>query len=171
MPTTAPADVDWQMVGRLVVPSHRAVGPRRADPVRRCFARSPVGAVFAAANLTALTTLPEAEAREAILDLTAETRGRELLAGTLATESPRRAEDTSLALAGFSVVSWTHDESSVDLAMLVSRSGAVAQYVSVVMTVTWEGGDWRLVASDTTGEPFTLRPLPSLVGYTRWAPR
>jgi hypothetical protein len=170
VPTAAPAGTRWEMIGGVAAPGRPDVGPAVTEPVRGCFARSPTGALLAAANLTALTTLPQAEANEAILRLTADTPGRELFTAAIAAEPPRPAGDTALELAGFSLLSWTRDEGVVDLALLVSEPGAVARHVSVLMTLRWEDGDWRVVASDTSGEPFTVRALPSLTGYVPWSP-
>src|SRR4051794_28153543 len=51
-----PPEANWELVGKIAAPKSRTVGPGVDTAKRRmCFAHSPTGALFAAANFVAVT--------------------------------------------------------------------------------------------------------------------
>lgn len=169
VPRTTPTDTTWELVGRVVAPtSPERYGPGRTEPVRSCFARTPTGALYAAANVLASTTLPDA-GRVLAEDLGAEGTGRDVAVDNLPpSPSTPATGGAPFQLAGFSFLSWTEDETVIDLAVLgVAEQQGV--YAHTPMTLRWEQGDWRLVYSPE-GAPFPrVQALPGLAGYVPWS--
>ena len=170
VPVVPPADTQWELVGRVVAPTAPDLyGPAATDPVRSCFARNPTGALYAAVNALATTTLPDAP-RLLAEELGAEGPGREAaLAQLPADGSPVPNEaDAQVQLAGFQFLSYTEDETVIDLAI---QTVTDAQNVTVraPFTLRWERDDWRVVHT-SEGAPFgTLQAVPSLAGYVPWS--
>ncbi|MFC5382133.1 hypothetical protein [Aquipuribacter nitratireducens] len=169
VPRTTPTDTQWELVGRVAAPTAPEThGPAVTEPVRSCFARTPTGALYAAANALAATTLPDG-GRVLAEDLAAEGPGRDVALDNLP-DSPSTPVDSGapFQLAGFSFLSWTEDETVIDLAVLgVADQQGV--YAHTPMTLRWERGDWRLVYSPE-GAPFPrVQALPGLAGYVPWS--
>ena len=77
-------------------------------------------------------------------------------------------EGAQLQIAGFSFLSYTDDETVVDLALSASTNSQAAT-VHTPITLRWERGDWRLVYGPD-GSPFpVLEAVPSLAGYIPWS--
>ena len=171
VPVVPPADTQWELVGRVVAPTAPEVyGPAVTDPVRSCFARNPTGALYAAVNALATTTLPDAP-RLLAEELGAEGPGREAALEQLPADgSPVPADDTAaqVQLAGFQFLSYTEDETVIDLAILGVSDGQTG-YVHSAFTLRWEDNDWRIVHTPE-GAPFSgVQTLPSLAGYVPWS--
>jgi hypothetical protein len=169
VPRTTPTDTQWELVGRVIAPTAPEIhGPAVAEPVRSCFARTPMGALYAAANALAATTLPDG-GRVLAEDLGAEGPGRDVALDNLPASPPTQpGSGAPFQLAGFSFLSWTEDETVIDLAVLgVADQQGV--YAHTPMTLRWERDDWRLVYSPE-GAPFPrVQALPSLAGYVPWS--
>lgn len=171
VPVTPPADTQWELVGRVVAPTAPEVyGPAVTDPARSCFARNPTGALYAAVNALATTTLPDAP-RLLAEELGAEGPGREAALEQLPADgSPVPADDTAaqVQLAGFQFLSYTEDETVIDLAVLgVSDGQTVTAHTA--FTLRWERGDWRVV-HNSNGAPFSpIQAIPGLAGYVPWS--
>lgn len=171
VPVVPPADTQWELVGRVVAPTAPEVyGPAVPDPVRSCFARNPTGALYAAVNALATTTLPDAP-RLLAEDLGAEGPGRDAALSQLPADgSVVPADDTAaqVQLAGFQFLSYTEDETVIDLAIR-GVSNNQTGFVHSVFTLRWEEGDWRVVHTPE-GAPFAgVQTLPSLAGYVPWS--
>ncbi|WP_380169635.1 hypothetical protein [Jannaschia sp. R86511] len=171
VPVVPPTDTQWELVGRVVAPTSPDVyGPAVTDPVRSCFARNPIGALYAAVNALATTTLPDAP-RLLAEELGADGPGRDAaLAQLPADGSPVPADDTAaqVQLAGFQFLSFTEDETVIDLAILGVSDGQTG-YVHSAFTLRWEDSDWRIVHTPE-GAPFSgVQTLPSLAGYVPWS--
>ncbi|MFC3688910.1 hypothetical protein [Aquipuribacter hungaricus] len=171
VPVTPPSDTEWELVGRVVAPTAPEVyGPGVTDPVRSCFARTPTGALYAAVNALATTTLPDAP-RLLAEDLGAEGPGRDAALEQLPADgSVVPADDTAaqVQLAGFQFLSYTEDETVIDLAVLgVSDGQTVTAHTA--FTLRWERGDWRVV-HNSNGAPFSpIQAIPGLAGYVPWS--
>lgn len=171
VPVVPPADTQWELVGRVVAPTAPEVyGPAVTEPVRSCFARNPTGALYAAVNALATTTLPDAP-RLLAEDLGAEGPGRDAALSQLPVDgSPVPAGDAAaqVQLAGFQFLSYTEDETVIDLALLGVTDGQTVT-AHTAFTLRWERDDWRIV-HNPDGAPFsTIQVLPSLAGYVPWS--
>src|SRR4051795_11509350 len=53
-----PPEAKWELVGKVAAPTAAAVGPgRKEGKLRTCYAHSPTGALFAAANFIAVASV------------------------------------------------------------------------------------------------------------------
>lgn len=164
VPVTAPTDTEWELVGTVAAPTAPdTIGPGRIDDgLRTCFARSPLGALYAAVNFLATSSDPHLRLRTAE-DLAAQGAGREAAINLLQEGDPG-GSDSGLQVAGFSFLNYDQYSAVVDIAMTVDST-----VVHLPVSLRWEGGDWKVVLPPT-GQPFdAIQPLPDLTGYIPWA--
>jgi hypothetical protein len=165
IPVTAPADTDWELVGTVAAPTAPdTIGPGVVDDgLRSCFTHSPTGALYAAVNIVALTTV--AEQREAIArDLAVPGPGRdkalELLAGT----SDDPGASPTFQVAGYTFLNYDETSTVVDLA-LRGASGAV---VHLPVALRWQDGDWKVIVPPNGDLASGVQAVPDLTGYVPW---
>jgi hypothetical protein len=173
IPTTGP-DVAWVVRGILVTPSSPSVfGPGRSlNGVPTCFAHSPLGAVFALANisgaLNAVNQQSAAKQLQTVHQVAAAGAGRSAAEALTTTPDPR--PDTSTALSrvvGFKLVRYERTSAVVSLALRVaaSNAGSLAQGTA---TLRWEHRDWKLVFAED-GEAYDATgSIEDLAGYVPW---
>jgi hypothetical protein len=137
------------------------------DGVRTCFARNPIGALYAATNVVATTTRPQLRLA-LVRTLGAPGESREAALRRLATAAPANSSPTQIQLAGFSVLTYTQENTTVDLAIRVASPSGTG-YGHLPLQLTWQDGDWRIVipASGDLGD--NIGPLPDLTGYIPWS--
>lgn len=169
IPVTAPADTRWELVGTIAAPTAPDnIGPGAVDDgLRICFAKSPVGALYAAVNFVASASDPELRLRAAEA-LVAAGPGR-----TRASEEARRSEvatsSAAVQVVGFTFLNYTTEASTVDLAFRAAASNGSTGLVHLPVSLRWEDGDWKAVVPPT-GELFPgLGPIPDLTGYAAWS--
>lgn len=168
-PTVTPQDTTWQLVGTMAAPTAPdSVGPGdTVDGVPTCYAPTPLGALYAAANFLAATSTP-ATRLPAAERLAAPGPGRDaaiadLTCGDTDPDSLCLGGNTSgTQLAGFLFVGYTPATSAaIDLAV-ATGSGGLAHFP---LSLVWTEGDW-LVQLPVTGSPYSAaQPLPNLAGY------
>lgn len=169
VPTGAPADTRWELVGRMVAPtSPTTIGPKhRIRGIRSCFARSPLGALYAAVNVVATASDPdrwEGLARE----LAAPGRGRSRALSEVADQAAAPDDRTRMQVAGFSFTTYDRSAAVISIAFRVD-TGATAFTAYLPMSLKWQKGDWRFVIADN-GDPFAgLGRIPDLTGYVLWS--
>jgi hypothetical protein len=160
-PATTPTDTKWELVGKIAAPtSPTQFGPGKteANGLRSCFAHSPTGALYAAANMTALSSAGKADLVYQQLAVPSPERDAVLKS------SPTAAPNSVTAqLAGFTFRSYEADRAVIDLAF----KGANGTFVSIPVPLQWYEGDWKFVvpATGDTG----ARQLSDLSGYVEWA--
>jgi len=160
-PATTPADTKWELVGKIAAPtSPTQFGPGKteANGLRSCFAHSPTGALYAAANMTALSSAGKADLVYQQLAVPSPERDAVLKSSPTAAPSSVTAQ-----LAGFTFRSYEADRAVIDLAF----KGANGTFVSIPVPLQWYEGDWKFVvpATGDTG----ARQLSDLSGYVEWA--
>jgi hypothetical protein len=147
----------------MAVPGSRELGPGVVEPNdRRCFAHSPAGALFAAANLLAVTSPPFAT--DPVRANAHFVRNR---VWRIYASQPAIPQDpgTRMQVAGFRVDPFGGDRVDVTLALRTSVSGG--QLASIVYVMRWVSGDWR-VELQSVDEPFTVAGLDGLAGFVPW---
>jgi hypothetical protein len=160
-PATTLTDTKWELVGKIAAPtSPTQFGPGKteANGLRSCFAHSPTGALYAAANMTALSSAGKADLVYQQLAVPSPERDAVLKS------SPTAAPNSVTAqLAGFTFRSYEADRAVIDLAF----KGANGTFVSIPVPLQWYEGDWKFVvpATGDTG----ARQLSDLSGYVEWA--
>ncbi|WP_104135173.1 hypothetical protein [Cryobacterium sp. Y62] len=161
--TLAPPN-EWELVGSVAAPTDpEGAGPgTTAGQFRTCFAHTAEGALFAAVNAVAAST-----------DSRNSSRMWELLANGPAKDAVKAAGEqttssgnTRLQVAGFKVNNYSAAEATIDVAYTItSEGGSLVSYPTVVR---WEGGDWKVVVTET-GAPIAPGPLSNLGGYIPWS--
>lgn len=160
---TAPA-ATWSLVGTIAAPSITGHGPGRVDDdgYRACFARTPTGAVAAAANIIAVASY--SPIRQKFYEgSTVPGPGRDVLLaepiGGASSGSDR------IQIEGFRVLRYNGDQADVDIAVRTT-SGVIA---ATVVNLQWSEGDWKVRVADDGTELSPVVLLPSLSGYIFWS--
>jgi len=169
VPTTAPTNTRWELVGRMVAPTATTShGPARTnDGLRTCFAHSPLGALYASVNVVASTTAPDLWER-LVRDLAVEGRGRDRALEEIGSETAVDVENTKIQVAGFSFTSYDRSNAVVNLAFQAD-SGGTSGFLQLPVALQWEDGDWKFAVADD-GDPFTgLGQIPNLDSYVEWS--
>lgn len=164
VPSLAPVSTDWQLVGTIATPTApRTFGPGEVDGgVRSCFARSPLGTLYAATNFVASTSDPGIRV-DAVRELTADGEGRDRALDLIEDADPGSG-DSGAQIAGFTFLNWDQSYSTVDIALNYEGTA-----VHVPIPLRWEDGDWKVVLP-ADGDLFgNLAPLPNLTGYVPWS--
>lgn len=157
----AAPESDWELVGRTAVPSApESVGPGAVTDtgVRYCFANSPSGALFAAANIFGL--ISSGEQQTVLKELAANTPARDQELKQLE-ENPPSAPGAQIK--GFQLQNYTESAATIDLGIELPN-GAVG---SVPLPLVWEEGDWKLnvVEDGISGS----QQLSDLSAYIPWS--
>lgn len=162
---STPPAAEWKFEGTTAYPTSQEFGPARSiDGVRSCFQHSPQGAVFAAANAVAQGSnqetvgawlehfLAEGPHRDAVLS-----------------QGPGGKVDDQgirIEIAGFRLLAYDGETARVDVAVRSKMEGRTVN-LSMVYTLTWQDGDWKLQVADPNA-PFDVAHVPDIVGYTTW---
>jgi hypothetical protein len=164
VPVAAPAGVTWQVFNGAALPVSRTAGPLVIEEgVARCYAHTPVGALMAAAQISARyifasdwRTVTERQVmpgpgRDAYLRLRGTKPGGPAAPGGLG------------QFAAFRFVTYSPQAAVVQFVMRYSTG----QQASTVLTVRWDG-DWKLeLQPDGTPNP-PPQQTTSLEGFTPW---
>lgn len=163
--TRAP-DAEWELVGTVAAPSVEGMGPgAEEDGLRTCYARTPTGALLAAANVAAMGS-DAALVEEMTAEMTAAGPGREAALERIADDgAPAVPTAVRYQVRGFRLLDYSGTEASVDLALGV-EGGATGSFV---LDLRWEDGDWKVVLTDDGGLGSLPALLPDLAGYTLWS--
>lgn len=166
--TRAPADTEWQYVGTVAVPAVEGHGPGviEENGFRRCFAHSPQGAVMATMNYIAATDTA-ATHRQAIEHLLAAGPYRDSILSQ-APPSPNEQLNGGIrgTFEGFRLLSFSPSSVEVDVLIRIDPNG---QYVSVVLPLVWEEGDWRVALESEEHLQNSFVELSSPSGYVSWS--
>lgn len=160
----SPPKTKWELVGTVAAPTDPStVGPGVTEPdgFRSCFAHTPTGALYAAANIMAIAS-DRSLTEELANKLVVPGAGQQALLGQAA--DPSTTADR-YQIAGFKIDSYAETTATVDLAVNFSTG----QILSFPFQLEWLGGDWKVKTTDDGG--FTLAPaqLQNLGGYFAWA--
>ena len=154
----------WTLVGTTAAPAVEDHGPGTidADGFRSCYARTPTGALVAAANYAAIGSYAPLRQRF-YEEATVPGPGRDVLLSKPTTGAS--AGGVRVQIAGFRVLRYDGDQADVDLAFLTSK-GAIG---AGVVNLQWSGGDWKIRVAEDGSELSPAVQLPSLAGYIPWA--
>lgn len=160
----APPAAMWTLVGTTAAPSVEGQGPGKIDDdgYRSCYARTPTGALLAAANYAAMgssTPLRKKFYEEGIVP----GPGRDILLGEPVGESG--GSGNTVQIAGFRILRYDGNQADVDIALRTSRGAKAA----VVTHLEWSDGDWKMRLTDE-GKPISpVVQIPNLSGYLLWS--
>ncbi|MBF5083758.1 hypothetical protein [Quadrisphaera sp. INWT6] len=164
VPVVPPAQTSWDLVGTMAAPTApTTLGPGTiTDGLRSCYARSPLGALYAATGFLAATTDP-ALRQPAVAALTLVSPGRDRALDLLQRADPGSG-GSGVQVAGFSFLNYDATSAVIDVAL---RADGAAVHLPV--SVRWDGGDWKVVLPDTGQLYEAIQPLPNLTGYALWS--
>lgn len=161
---TAPKS-PWGLIGTMAVPTDPAtVGPgtTSGNGLKSCFAHSPTGALYAAANIWATSFY--GNPKLVYQDLTADSPTRDLALKAIKNgQQVGGGTGPKIQIQGFIVRTYSPKAAVVDLAVKTD-TGAIG---SLATSLVWENGDWKLDLPAAGGTPF--RQLSDLSGYISWA--
>lgn len=164
VPRTAPA-AEWQLVRSAAVPVSKKAGPAVVEgDVARCYAHSPTGALFAAAQIG--TRYLVADDWQTVVKEQTYGDGQLLL---LEKRAEFEKSQPSVApvpgelgqIAGFQYVTYTPDTAVLQV---VTRFGSGVLQAST-LTLRWHGGDWQLEIPAVSPPQ---RTVDDLAGYVPW---
>jgi hypothetical protein len=164
VPQSGP-DAQWQGVGRIAAPFAVEHGPILNDGgVYRCYARTPTGALFAAANFMAAVTDAQYLGR-VVAELTAPGPGQDRLA-ELVREDPVQVTGagTPYDIAGFTFLTYDLRTTTVSIVVRAKTGGLAA----VPVTLVWDG-DWLVQLPPDGDLASRAMAIQTLAGYTPWS--
>jgi len=129
------------------------------SPNRRCFARSPEGALLAASNIGMLAFGKDVKAIFAGQVLPGPNHDAALKEAV--GQGPRQGDKAQIR--GFRFLNYSPDRAQVQL-----LTGIQQQLQQFTITVEWSEGDWK-VNLDTPGGYLPPQPASSADGFTQWS--
>jgi hypothetical protein len=164
---TAPKS-KWELIGKMAAPTDpNTFGPGVTDGngFRSCFASSPTGALYAAANMIALGSSGTQDELKLADKLLAPGPGRDAAIKAAKTRTSTAGSRETAQISGFLLKSYSPAEADVDLAIKLPN-GALAHSV---LSLRWVAGDWKVKASDD-GQVFNgVAQLSDLSGFILWS--
>lgn len=151
----------WEVTGQVLAPSTEA-GPKvKKEGLRRCFDRSPRGAVaFAANTFLGFMQAPDLARQVALQQMTPGAARDQTLQNPGTTDT-----SVQLGIAAYRVLAWSPDTAQIELAVTVStRPGT---WTRVAPRIVWSGDDWKMDGANLGPDP---APLDSLAMLTQWGP-
>ncbi|SDP65273.1 hypothetical protein SAMN04487914_12365 [Arthrobacter sp. ok909] len=158
----------WELVGKMAAPTDpKTFGPgvTDGDGFRTCFANSPTGALYAAANMIALGSSGTQDELKLADKLLVPGPGRDAAIKAAKARTSTAGSGETAQISGFLVKSCSPAEADVDLAIKLPN-GALAHSV---LSLRWVAGDWRVKAADD-GQVFNgVAQLSDLSGFILWS--
>lgn len=149
VPQSAPEGVEWEATDyQVLVPTSEAAGPAAVDePLAKCYARTPTGALLAATQIyMRMIFNPDASEKVEVLE-------EQMLPGPGKAELSEALQNAPaqppFQVAGFSILNYSQGESVIKLATVTASETDV---FTVVLRVQWDDGDWAL-NGDALPEP------------------
>ena len=163
--TSPPTGVTWQTFRGLALPVSPSAGPAHRDgPVLHGYARTPAGALIAAAQISARYLITSGDGwRQVLAEQVMPGPGREAFTVMRAGLSDQVPGAGFAQFAGFKFLAYTPD-----LAVLSLANRAPAGTLTVTnTTVHWSGGDWKVeIAPSGLAQP---QAVGDLDGYVLWS--
>ncbi|BCW73464.1 hypothetical protein [Arthrobacter sp. NicSoilB8] len=158
----------WELVGKMAAPTDpKTFGPgvTDGDGFRSCFAQSPTGALYAAANMIALGSSGTQDELKLADKLLVAGPGRDAAIKAAKTRTSTAGSGETAQISGFLLKSYSPAEADVDLAIKLPN-GALAHSV---LSLRWVAGDWKVKSSDD-GQVFNgVAQLGDLSGFILWS--
>jgi hypothetical protein len=173
LPTMAPEDVSWQLVGQTAVPVSRSAGPTNMTATATGFAHTPVGALIAAAQIS---TRSGYSAGRSVWEPTIDGQfvpgpDRDRLLAALRAVGDAAAGPGELSqIAGYLYQSYTPETAVIGLVYRAPAAGTPTYHVLTV-TLRWIDGDWRMVAPPGGSWTSVNRAATDLTGVVEWGAR
>lgn len=162
IPQTAP-QATWTVYSSVALPSSPTAGPAVVTgDVARCYAHTPVGALFAAPQIDIRSV--EASDWRAVVD-------QQIVPGpgrdAYVKDHDAGNIETNLQggqFAGFKFVTYSPSQAVIEFAFHFPNGG----YQTSTVTVIWSGTDWKLQLQPDGQDSPTYQTISSLDGFVRW---
>ena len=166
-PTATPPaigpEATWALQSKLAVPSSATAGPGKTeDGVGYCYARSPEGALMAAAHV--YTWDSPRMYRTLVARSLAAGPGVAIFEASMASSNHQPSGAGGAQIAGYRFVSYSPTAATVVIA--ISTSGS---FVEHALDFVWEERDWRVVLADGGDFRSMPRAIPNLAGFVPWS--
>lgn len=151
IPSEGPS-AKWVLVGRTAIPTQKEIGPgaiKRGVP--ECYARSPIGAVFAAMGVFAAGRNSDASQR-----------AYESRFITPSDDEPGGSDGVLLQFAGFRVDHFDPEHATVTVPVRATTGTKAGGLAAATVDMKWHSGDWRVTRT-------TAASLSSLAGFVQWS--
>jgi hypothetical protein len=172
IPTTAPSDVTWKLVGKTAVPTSREAGPFQTTTTTAAgYAHTAIGALIAAAQLGIRSDF---DAGRSVWEPTVSQqfvpgRNRDRLLDRMRSRSPSAAGQAPLVqIAGFLYQAYSADTAVI--AMLYQAVDDPDSTYVTTLTVQWRDGDWRMVAPPDGSWAALVHWAEVWTGAVEWGP-
>lgn len=156
----------WELVGKMAAPTDpKTFGPGTtdADGFRSCFAHSPTGALYAAANILAMGSAGDPALNRKTTDqLLMPGPGRDIAMAEAADTSP---SNSSVQFRGFIIKSYSPSAANVDLAFQTDKG----LFGHAVLPLHWADGDWKLAIADSGQLINEMSQLRDSNGFIAWS--
>jgi hypothetical protein len=157
----------WELVGRVAAPADpKTFGPgvTDGDGFRSCFANSPTGALYAAANMVALGGLSDEGIQKKLIEKLVEPGpGRDAALKDIKT--PSGTASSSIQIRGFVIKTYSPSAAHVDLAFQ-TPTGELGHGV---LPLRWSEGDWKVEISDSGELINDVAQVRDLSGFIPWS--
>ena len=165
VPKVPPPGVQWSVVDTVALPWSTTAGAVHRDgAVWTCYARTPVGALMAAAVLSVTSEGPQGVEVLEKQAVSGPNRSARIASLRQQPPEPKQPGETAV-IAGYKFLDYSQSRATVQIA------GAFGgQYLVVTTPLVWSDGDWKLNL-DTPGGTVPGQAIPSLAGYTQWGAR
>lgn len=172
--TAAPHVTKWGYEDQSLwpYPTSPAIGPGETSSssgVRSCFAHTPEGSLFAAANVAAMMTNPQITSNvDAVISFFGQGPEYQTIVHSLRSKglgSQDQDMDSRAEMGGFRVLEYDASHAVVDLAYRGTSMGQSID-MSIVYHLVWSDGDWKLRSESEA--PITSSVISSLSGYVVW---
>lgn len=174
LPTVAPSDVTWQLVGQAAVPVSASAGPSTVTGgTATGYARTPIGALIAAAQISTRAGLAAGEDswRPTIEQQMVAGPDRDRLLAALEAAGDSSTQPGELSqIAGYQYLSYSPDTAVIGLVYRAPSAGSPRYHV-LTLTLVWRDGDWRLMPPPGGAWTAVNRPAPDLTGVIEWGAR
>lgn len=170
--TTAPNGTEWKLVGSMAAPFEAAVGPGAVSAgIHTCFAHSSTGALYAAVNLIADLSAPDAHTLAIVKARTAKGTGYDAaVALTQGTDPMPGGTGGSpiYQVAGFRYLDYADGRATLEVIVRLTTGSAAGSVASVPITMAWQDGDWKRVVQPDGTIPEGSN-LDSSASYVHWS--
>lgn len=156
----------WELIGKMAAPTDpKTFGPGTtdADGFRSCFAHSPTGALYAAANILAMGSAGDPALNRKTTDqLLMPGPGRDIAMAEAADTSP---SNSSVQFRGFIIKSYSPSAANVDIAFQTDKG----LFGHAILPLHWADGDWKLAIADSGQLINEMSQLRDLNGFIAWS--
>jgi hypothetical protein len=163
----AAPETKWELVGRTAAPTEpKSIGPGTTAPngFRSCFAQSPTGALYAAANMVALGGLSDTGIQKELIEkLVVPGPGRDAALKDI--RIPSSSDSSSIQIRGFVIKAYSPTAAHVDLAFATPTG----EYGHGVLPLKWTNGDWKVEISDSGELLNDVAQISDLSKFIPWS--